>query len=211
VSGDFSKHFVNCVNGFLNCVGYLLHLLRRVTLGAQCRVARRARVNKSEPPSLRFTVNPDSVYIHAGKRGFAVRAERRVSLPWRHDALRAAQRALAAFRALRRRCSGVILAARAFPPIFPPSRPSSDSIWDRRERAGCSGSGSVSGSLGRSPSNLWTARKPACTSSSGSLPDGFRIRLQRGTIRRAASSPWKTKVAHYRNLGRPAHWRVRPD
>ena len=80
------------------------------------------------------------------------------------DALILAHRALAAFRALRRRCSGVMLAARALPPILPPSRPSSDSIWDRRERGGCSGS------LGRSPNNLCTAIKPAWTSSSGALP-----------------------------------------
>jgi hypothetical protein len=40
--------------------------------------------------------------------------------------------------------------------------------------------------------------KPAWTSSSGSLPDGFRIRLQRCTFRGDPSSLWKTKVAHYR-------------
>jgi hypothetical protein len=110
-----------------------------------------------------------------------------------YDAFCFPQRALAALRALRRRCSGVMPAARALPPILPPSRPSSDRICERMERTGCS----VSGSLGRSPSNLWTAMKPACTSSSGSLPDGFRIRYQRGTIRRTASSPRKFKVAHY--------------
>ena len=107
------------------------------------------------------------------------------------DALILAHRALAAFRALRRRCSGVMLAARALPPILPPSRPSSDSIWDRRERGGCSGS------LGRSPNNLCTAIKPAWTSSSGSLPDGFRIHSQRGTFGSAPSSPGFFKVAHY--------------
>ena len=116
-----------------------------------------------------------------------------IRTPFLHDACRLAHRALAAFRALRRRCSGVMLAARALPPILPPSRPSSDRICERRERTGCSDSGL----LGRSPSNLWTAIKPACTSSSGSLPDGFRIHLKRGTIRRLASSLWKTKVAHY--------------
>jgi hypothetical protein len=46
--------------------------------------------------------------------------------------------------------------------------------------------------------------KPACTSSSGSLPDGFRIRYQRGTIRRTASSPRKFKVAHYPVIGHRA-------
>jgi len=112
-----------------------------------------------------------------------------------YDAFRLAHRALAAFRALRRRCSGVMAAARALPPILPPSRPNSDKIWDRMDRIGCSGSGS----LGRSPSNLCTAIKPACTSSSGSLPDGFRIRYQLGICGRFASSPRKTKVAHYRN------------
>ena len=34
-----------------------------------------------------------------------------------------AQRAVTAFLALSLRCSGLILAARAFPPIFPPLRP----------------------------------------------------------------------------------------
>ena len=118
-------------------------------------------------------------------------------LGYDQDALRLAQRALAAFRALRRRCSGVMLSARRLPPILPPSRPSSDRIWERSERAGCSGTGS----LGRSPSNLCTAMKPAWTSSSGSLPDGFRIHLHLGTFGRFASSLWKTKVAHYPNSG----------
>lgn len=115
------------------------------------------------------------------------------------DALRLAQRALAAFRALRRRCSGVMAAARAFPPSLPPSRPSSDRICDRSDlggSAGCCGSDSSSG--GRSPNNLCTAIKPAWTSSSGSLPDGLRIRYQRGTSGGHVSSLWKTKVAHYR-------------
>ena len=121
------------------------------------------------------------------------------------DALSLAHRALAALRALRRRCSGVMLSARRLPPILPPSRPSSDRIWDLRDLAGCtiSGSGSTGG---RSPNNLCTAMKPAWTSSSGSLPDGFRIRLQLGTFGRFASSLWKTKVAHYRDLRRPAWW-----
>jgi len=35
-----------------------------------------------------------------------------------------AQRARAAFRALRSRCAGVSFRARAFPPFSPPSRPS---------------------------------------------------------------------------------------
>jgi hypothetical protein len=64
-----------------------------------------------------------------------------------------------------------------------------------------SGSGSIGG---RSPSNLCTAMKPAWTSSSGSLPDGFRIRLQRDTFRRLASSLWKTKVAHYPKMDQRA-------
>src|ERR1017187_67111 len=109
-----------------------------------------------------------------------------------YEAFRLAHRALPAFRALRRRSSGVMLAARALPPIFPPSRPSSDRIWDLRDLAGCSGSRG-----GRSPNNLCTAMKPAWTSSSGSLPDGFRIHYQIRTVWRMASSLWKTKVAHY--------------
>src|ERR1017187_9676989 len=113
-----------------------------------------------------------------------------------HTASLCAQRALAALRALRRRCSGVMLSARRLPPILPPSRPSSDRIWDLRDLAGCSGSSSMDG---RSPNNLCTAMKPAWTSSSGSLPDGFRIHNQICTIWRMASSLWKTKVAHYRN------------
>jgi hypothetical protein len=36
-----------------------------------------------------------------------------------------------------------------------------------------------------------------CTSSSGSLPDGFRIRFQRDTLARLASRLWKAKVARY--------------
>ncbi len=113
-----------------------------------------------------------------------------------YEACRLAHRALAALRALRRRCSGVILAARALPPILPPSRPSSDRIWDLRDLAGCSGFDSGS-TAGRSPNNLCTAMKPACTSSSGSLPDGFRIHPKRCTFRRLPSRLWKTKVAHY--------------
>jgi hypothetical protein len=124
-----------------------------------------------------------------------------------YNAYRLAHRALAALRALRRRCSGVILAARALPPILPPSRPSSDKIWDRRDLMGCGDSGSGS-SGGRSPSNLCTAMKPACTSSSGSLPDGFRIRYHIRTAGRMASSLWKTRVAHYPKIStcpEPAH------
>ena len=125
------------------------------------------------------------------------------------DAFCLAQRALAAFRALRRRCSGVMLAARALPPIFPPSRPSSDRICERRERTGSAAfSDDPSGSLGRSPSNLCTAMKPAWTSSSGSLPDGFRIHYKRGTFGRLASSLRKSKVAHYRRFGRRASLRA---
>jgi len=45
--------------------------------------------------------------------------------------------------------------------------------------------------------------KPAWTSSSGSLPDGFRIRFQRDMFGRLASSLWKSKVAHYRPFGYP--------
>jgi hypothetical protein len=115
------------------------------------------------------------------------------------DAL--AHRALAAFRALRRRCSGVMLSARRLPPILPPSRPSSDRSWDLRDLAGCAGSAGSGSMDGRSPSNLCTAIKPAWTSSSGSLPDGFRIRYKLGTLRRFASSLWETKVAHYHKFG----------
>ena len=115
------------------------------------------------------------------------------------DAL--AHRALAAFRALRRRCSGVMLSARRLPPILPPSRPSSDRIWDLMDLAACAGSAGSGSMDGRSPSNLCTAIKPAWTSSSGSLPDGFRIRYQLGMFGRFASSPWKTKVAHYQGSG----------
>ena len=115
-----------------------------------------------------------------------------------YDAWRLAHRALAAFRALRRRCSGVMLSARRLPPILPPSRPSSDRIWERRERAGSAGSPDSSGMDGRSPSNLCTAMKPAWTSSSGSLPDGSRIRYQLGMFGRMASSLLEIKVAHYR-------------
>src|SRR4051812_3385639 len=42
---------------------------------------------------------------------------------WRHDGLRL-HRAAAAFLAIVLRCSGVSFFARAFPPLFPPSRPS---------------------------------------------------------------------------------------
>src|ERR1019366_6604879 len=66
------------------------------------------------------------------------------------DALILAHRALAAFRALRRRCSGVMLSARRLPPILPPSRPSSDRSWDLRDLAGCAGSagsGSMPGGI----------------------------------------------------------------
>jgi hypothetical protein len=116
-----------------------------------------------------------------------------------------AHRALAALRALRRRCSGVMAAARALPPILPPSRPSSERIWDLRDLAGCSGSGAATD--GRSPSNLCTAIKPAWTSSSGSLPNGFRIRSKLGMFGRFASSLSKFKVAHYRlsPRGFPVH------
>ena len=86
------------------------------------------------------------------------------------DALILAHRALAAFRALRRRCSGVMLSARRLPPILPPSRPSSDRSWDLRDLAGCAGSAGSVSMGGRSPNNLCTAIKPAWTSSSGSLP-----------------------------------------
>jgi hypothetical protein len=119
------------------------------------------------------------------------------------DALVLAHRALAAFRALRRRCSGVMLSARRLPPIFPPSRPSSDRSWDLRDLAGCVGSADSGSIGGRSPNNLCTAMKPAWTSSSGSLPDGFRIHSQRCTFGSAPSSPGFFKVAHYRFLGTP--------
>ena len=115
-----------------------------------------------------------------------------------HTASLCAQRALAALRALRRRCSGVMLSARRLPPILPPSRPSSDRIWDLRDLAGCAGSADSGSTDGRSPSNLCTAMKPAWTSSSGSLPDGSRIRYQLGMFGRMASSLLEIKVAHYR-------------
>ena len=120
-----------------------------------------------------------------------------------HTASLCAQRALAALRALRRRCSGVMLSARRLPPIFPPSRPSSDRSWDLRDLAGCVGSADSGSIGGRSPNNLCTAMKPAWTSSSGSLPDGFRIHSQRCTFGSAPSSPGFFKVAHYRFLGTP--------
>src|ERR1017187_728496 len=115
-----------------------------------------------------------------------------------HTASLCAQRALAALRALRRRCSGVMLSARRLPPILPPSRPSSDRIWDLRDLAGCAGSADSGSTDGRSPSNLCTAMKPAWTSSSGSLPDGSRRRYQLGMFGRMASSLLEIKVAHYR-------------
>src|ERR1022692_812 len=72
--------------------------------------------------------------------------------------------------------------------------------WDLRDLAGCVGSAGSGSMDGRSPNNLCTAMKPAWTSSSGSLPDGFRIHYQIRTVWRMASSLWKTKVAHYLEL-----------
>ena len=48
------------------------------------------------------------------------------------------QRALAAFNAISLRFAGVRLAARFFPPIFPPLRPRADITREISEALGCS-------------------------------------------------------------------------